>query len=97
MALTKHVRLVRGTRDKAFPSVRLNLLNLCSVVLGIGGVNSHKAVMDQGLNACFSAVGVISVRVEASLGWVDFDDVLQLCFAPLEPFLPEVTLWFAFL
>lgn len=86
-----------GTRKKAKHSVKPDLLSLGSVVLDTWGMNSHKVVMDLGLNACFYAGGVVSVRIEASPGWVEFDDVFQLGFAPLEPFLPEVALGFALL
>ena len=65
------------------------------MVLSAWGMNSHKVIVDLGLDACLGAGGVVSIRVKASFSGVKLNNVLQLGFASLEPFLPEVTLWFA--
>ena len=67
------------------------------MVLLAWGVDSHKVVVDLGLDACLGAGGVVSVSVKASSGGVELNDVLQLGFTSFKSFLPEVTLGFALL
>jgi hypothetical protein len=47
-------------------------------------VGALKVVVDKGLCACFDAVNPVAHGVEASLGGVDLDDVLELGFATLK-------------
>ena len=51
--------------------------------------------MDFRLNASFYACNIISIRVNASLCWVDLHDLFELGFASLQLCLPVHTVRFA--
>ena len=53
--------------------------------------------MDDRLGACLNAVHVVSHGVEARLGRVDLDDVLELVFAARQLVLPELAAGLALL
>ena len=53
--------------------------------------------MDDWLSASFDASNPVTHWVDARLGWVDLDDVLELLLASVELASPELTVWLALL
>mgnify|MGYP006982844928 CR=1 FL=1 len=52
--------------------------------------------MDHWLSASLDTVDVVSHWVQASLRWVDSNDLLQLSLTSLELLFPGLAVWFAF-
>lgn len=59
-------------------------------------VSSFQDIVDGRLSARFNASYPVTHAVQASLGGVDFDEILQFWFTSVELVLPPLALGFAF-
>ena len=58
-------------------------------------LGSDELVVDHWLDTGLNAGDVVSHWVEASLGWVDLDDLFKLGLASLQLLLPGLAVWLA--